>query len=92
MIDIKKLTEEDIGRKVSYLKEPYTYMEGRIVSWSSNHMWIYVRYLNPHKAWLGHNGEDNYVTGLSTWCYNLEFKKPTKIITRAELFIFDDEE
>ncbi len=91
MIDIKKLTKEDIGRGVVFTYHTGEKREGKIVSWDYTH--IYVRYYNvrnPDKE----RCEDNKKIGLRSVSEDLEFTGPPKIIeiiTRADLMDLEDD-
>lgn len=86
MIDIKKLTDKNVKRKVVL----HNRHDGRIVSWSDRS--IYVRYDEPRAHWNSKfkPEETNHKTGLRTVPKFLEFKY-SEIVTRADLIDFDED-
>ena len=96
MIDISKLTKEDIGREVILTYLNGDTFNGKIVSWDiRKDDTIYVRYDKPENKW-DNNEEDetNDTTGIRTGINILNFNgppKPKEIITRADLMILEDD-
>ena len=97
MIDVKKLTNRDVGREVIYTSSNDGDFKGTIVSWNIEKDSVYIKYDDPIEIWLKKSAaseEINDITGLSTNPYLVKFvepPKPKEIVTRAELFIFDED-
>ncbi len=93
MIDLKKLTDKDVGRKVIY-KYFDTIKEGEILNWNSHY--ARVKFNKSENDGYLETGTyesliENIYLDFIPDSMALRFTEPIEIITRADLMDLDDD-